>query len=263
MKLLLSLALVSGACAFTAPNAAVRSTALNQHKLGSGGMADTRDPEAYADEDPRKSISAAPSFEEYLKQRAGGSSSAEIAAAPAAAAPVAAAPAAAAPVAAVGGGGDLTSTLASLQGPGEVWGADGIAVGKEENDLRGYDSFGKFAAALQSTGVAAEIAGAGPFTIFAPTDPALSSYELLRGPLTADIIKMHIVPGKISQSAIPTADLTSLGGTKLVYRYAVRKHFVNDAIIGEKTFGPYSDYPMDVECSNGIIHSVGLCFGFY
>lgn len=32
-------------------------------------MADTRDPETYVDEDPRKSISAAPSFEEYLKQR--------------------------------------------------------------------------------------------------------------------------------------------------------------------------------------------------
>lgn len=33
-------------------------------------MADTRDPDAYEDEDPRKSISAAPSFEEYLKARA-------------------------------------------------------------------------------------------------------------------------------------------------------------------------------------------------
>ena len=224
-------------------------------------MADTRDPEASNNEDPRKSISAAPSFEEYLKQRAGGSSSAEIAAAPAAAAPVAAAPAAAAP--AGGTGGDLTSTLGSLEGPGQVWGDLGIAQGKEENDLKGYENFGKFAAALASTGVAAEIAGAGPFTIFAPTDPALESYELLRGPLTAEIIKQHIVPGLISQADIPTADLTSLGGTPLVYRYAVRKHFVNDAIIGEKTFGPYSDYPMDVACSNGVIHSVGLCFGFY
>jgi len=37
---------------------------------GAGGMADTRDPEPQDDEDPRKSISAAPSFEEYLKQRA-------------------------------------------------------------------------------------------------------------------------------------------------------------------------------------------------
>ena len=40
--------------------------------IGAGGMADTRDPEARDDEDPRKSISAAPSFEEYLKQRDGG-----------------------------------------------------------------------------------------------------------------------------------------------------------------------------------------------
>lgn len=32
-------------------------------------MADTRDPDAVDNEDPRKSISAAPSFEEYLKSR--------------------------------------------------------------------------------------------------------------------------------------------------------------------------------------------------
>lgn len=39
--------------------------------LGKGGMADTRDPEPFVNEDdPRQSISAAPSFEEYLKQRA-------------------------------------------------------------------------------------------------------------------------------------------------------------------------------------------------
>ena len=36
---------------------------------GAGGMADTRDPDAKDDADPRKSISAAPSFEEYLKSR--------------------------------------------------------------------------------------------------------------------------------------------------------------------------------------------------
>jgi len=41
-------------------------------KKGSGGMFDTRDPEPFQDEDPRKSISAAPSFEEYMKQRQAG-----------------------------------------------------------------------------------------------------------------------------------------------------------------------------------------------
>jgi len=257
-KMTLLAVLVAGASAF-APSAGIpRSTAIYQ--LGSGGMADTRDPSASNNEDPRKSISAAPSFEEYLKQRAAeaGGAAAPAAAAPVAAAPVAAAPAAAAPVAA--GGNDVASTLASLEGPGQVWGADGIAVGKEESDLKGYDSFGKFYAALQSTGVAAEIAGAGPFTIFAPVDTALESYELLRGPVDARVVKMHIVPGNIASAAIPSADLTSLGGEALNYRYAVRKHFVNDAIIGEKTFGPFSDFPMDVACSNGVIHSVGLCF---
>jgi uncharacterized surface protein with fasciclin (FAS1) repeats len=253
MKLIVLSTLLASASAF-APGASFgRSTALfSGPELGAGGMADTRNPDAYVDADPRKSISAAPSFEEYLKQRA--------AEAGGAAAPAAAAPAAAAPAAAAGGsGGDVVGTLKDLQGPGQVWGADGIAVGKEESDLKGYENFGKFYGALQSTGVAAEL-GAGPYTIFAPTDPALESYELLRGPVDARVVKMHIVPGKISSADVPSADLTSLGGEKLTYRYAVRKHFVNDAIIGEKTFGPYSDYPIDVQCSNGVIHSVGLCF---
>merc|ERR1719506_374534 len=67
-------------------------------------MADTRDPDAMAHEDARKSISAAPSFEEYLKMRdTGGGAPAAAPVAPApVAAPAAAAwapPAAAAPAA--------------------------------------------------------------------------------------------------------------------------------------------------------------------
>uniref|UniRef100_A0A6S8UPP8 Uncharacterized protein n=1 Tax=Chaetoceros debilis TaxID=122233 RepID=A0A6S8UPP8_9STRA len=95
MKIACALTLVAGASAFApAPVAFRASTAVfNGPVKGAGGMADTRDPDAFDHEDPRKSIKAAPSFEEYLKQRDAG-------AAPAAAAPVAAAPApvAAAPV---------------------------------------------------------------------------------------------------------------------------------------------------------------------
>ena len=43
---------------------------VNTDHVGKGGMVDTRDPEPFTAEDPRKSISAAPSFEEYMKQRA-------------------------------------------------------------------------------------------------------------------------------------------------------------------------------------------------
>mmetsp|Transcript_7144 Transcript_7144/g.10006 ORF Transcript_7144/g.10006 Transcript_7144/m.10006 type:complete len:81 (-) Transcript_7144:69-311(-) len=45
---------------------ALRSDQGNKH-VGTGGMNDTRDPDPVDDEDPRKSISAAPTFEEYLK----------------------------------------------------------------------------------------------------------------------------------------------------------------------------------------------------
>jgi len=83
------------------------SSALSSEPvIGAGGMADTRDPDALVHDDPRKSISDAPSFEEYLKQRAGGDGGAAPAAAPSppAADPVAAQPATtAAPAAAVGG----------------------------------------------------------------------------------------------------------------------------------------------------------------
>jgi hypothetical protein len=67
-KLAVIAALVASASAFAPSTQIIRSTAIHQ-ELGKGGMADTRDPEPYQDEDPRKSISAAPSFEEYLKQR--------------------------------------------------------------------------------------------------------------------------------------------------------------------------------------------------
>lgn len=85
---------------------------FNGPSLGAGGMADTRDPEAFEHEDPRKSISAAPSFEEYLKMREAGASSAEVAGASSAAAPAAAVPAAptpAAPAAPAPAGGSSAS----------------------------------------------------------------------------------------------------------------------------------------------------------
>merc|ERR1712029_573025 len=173
---------------------------------------------------------------------------------PAAAAP---APAAAAPPA-VGGGGDIMGTLSSLEGPGQVWGAEGIAVGKEESDLKGYDNFSKFVERLQSTGAAASLAGPGPFTVFAPTDTAIETYETNFGPFDAAACNLHIVNGNIPSSPVGTADLTSVSGQKLVYKRAFRKDFVNDAIIGEKTFGKFSDFPTDVACSNGVIHTVGI-----
>jgi uncharacterized surface protein with fasciclin (FAS1) repeats len=153
---------------------------------------------------------------------------------------------------------NVVDTLATLQGPGQVWGADGIAVGKEESELKGYDNFGLFRARLQSTGVAATLAGPGPFTVFAPTDTAILTYEKMVGPVDASVCSYCIVPGQLSSSAISTSPLATLHGKAIAYSRKFRKDFVNDAIVGEKTFGAFSDFPTDVACDNGVVHSIGL-----
>eukprot|EP00586_Coscinodiscus_wailesii_P020113 CAMPEP_0172495582 /NCGR_PEP_ID=MMETSP1066-20121228/71834_1 /TAXON_ID=671091 /ORGANISM="Coscinodiscus wailesii, Strain CCMP2513" /LENGTH=163 /DNA_ID=CAMNT_0013267339 /DNA_START=118 /DNA_END=609 /DNA_ORIENTATION=+ len=98
---IVALSLVASASAFSPATFVSRqSTALfNGPVKGAGGMFDTRDPEAFEHDDPRKSIKAAPSFEEYLKMRDGGGAPAPAPAAPvaAASAPAAWAPPPAAP----------------------------------------------------------------------------------------------------------------------------------------------------------------------
>jgi uncharacterized surface protein with fasciclin (FAS1) repeats len=152
---------------------------------------------------------------------------------------------------------NIVDTLAQLEGPGQVWGAEGIAVGKEENDLKGYDGFGLFSARLASTGVAAELKGAGPFTLFAPVDSAVETYEEKYGPVTAEACKYSIVTGTVAASAASSAALVTSQGESLKYSRKFRKDFINDSILGGKTFGPYSDFPTDVACDNGVIHAVG------
>jgi len=153
---------------------------------------------------------------------------------------------------------NVVDTLATLQGPGQVWGAEGIMVGKEESEFKGYDNFGLFSQRLQSSGVAATLAGPGPFTVFAPTDSAIESYEATRGPVDASVISYLIVPGQVSASAVPNTPLNTLSGGTIGYSRKFRKDFVQDAILGETTFGPYADFPIDVACDNGVIHSIGM-----
>jgi uncharacterized surface protein with fasciclin (FAS1) repeats len=153
---------------------------------------------------------------------------------------------------------NIVDTLATLEGPGQVWGADGIAQDKGEAELKGYDNFELFSARLASTGVADTLKGAGPFTVFAMTDTAIQAHEEKVGPVNADVLNYCIVPGTVSASGVSSADLTTLQGKPISYTRKFRKDFVDDAILGEKTFGPFSDFPIDVACDNGVIHSIGI-----
>ena len=88
------------------------STILSQH-IGSGGMADTRIVDTKDDEDPRKSISAAPSFEEYLKQREGATAATTSPPPPDPA--VASTPAPASSTGSGGGATDAASAISTLE----------------------------------------------------------------------------------------------------------------------------------------------------
>lgn len=68
-------ALVAGASAFApsttfSRNSVAMSMSGDGPKKGAGGMADTRDPEPSEEDDPRFSITEAPTFEEYMKAQA-------------------------------------------------------------------------------------------------------------------------------------------------------------------------------------------------
>ena len=128
-------------------------------------------------------------------------------------------------------------------------------VGKEENELKGYDNFNSFVNAVQAAGLTDALKGPGPFTVFAPTDSAFAAYSK---PVTADLLKYHVVPGRYTASQI-SSDLPTLHGKSLKYERKFRKTFVDDAIVGQAdNFGGGSAFPVDVPCDNGIIHAISV-----
>merc|ERR1719487_2600020 len=135
--------------------------------------------------------------------------------------------------------GTIPEELAKLQGPEIFWGSEGVELGYEESDIKGYDNFGKLCAAIDSMGLKDTLSG-GEYT-----------------PLTADILKYHVIEGKVTQGAI-AGNQKTLKGDELFYRRFARKTWLDDAIIGLKSEGPSksSNWPSDVECSNGLIQAV-------
>ena len=149
--------------------------------------------------------------------------------------------------------GDIMETAASLQGPVIFWGSDGATMGKEESDIKGYDNFSKFVAAVKAAGLEQTLKG-GTFTVFAPTDAAFADFK---GEATADILKYHVVEGKVPLSAIQ-GDLKTVQGSSLKYGRRFRKTFLDYAMVGISSSGASKGqvYPVDVECSNGLIHAI-------
>lgn len=117
-------------------------------------------------------------------------------------------------------------------------------------------SFNTLAAALKAAGLVDTLKGAGPFTVFAPTDEAFAKLpkgtveDLLKpenkAKLTA-ILTYHVVPGKVM-----AADVVKLTSAKTVQGSSA-KIAVKD---GKVTIDGANVVKTDIAASNGVIHVV-------
>ena len=114
-------------------------------------------------------------------------------------------------------------------------------------------SFGTLVTAVQAAGLVETLKGAGPFTVFAPTDEAfakipadtLQAVLADKAQLTA-ILTYHVVSGKVLAADVMnlTSALTVQGGELTIYTTNGVK--VNNANV----------IKTDIVCDNGVIHVI-------
>ena len=117
-------------------------------------------------------------------------------------------------------------------------------------------SFKTLAAALKAAGLVDTLKGAGPFTVFAPTDeafaklPAGTVENLLKPENKAQLVAIltyHVVPG-----AVMAAQVTKLKDAKTVNGQSVRI----GAMSGSVTIDKARVVKADIKTSNGVIHVI-------
>jgi len=114
-------------------------------------------------------------------------------------------------------------------------------------------SFKTLVTAVQAAGLVDTLSGAGPFTVFAPTDEAFAKIpkETLdavladKAKLTA-ILTYHVVAGKVMAS-----DVMSLTSAKTVQGGEVTIDTANGVMVNDAKV-----VQADIECSNGVIHVI-------
>lgn len=140
----------------------------------------------------------------------------------------------------------LPPTGAALQGSKDI-----------VNTAVGAGGFETLVAAVKAAGLVETLKGAGPFTVFAPTDEAFARLpkDLLNNLLKPEnkqqliaILTYHVVPG-----ALKAADVVKLSNAKtaqgedIAIKTEGGKVMVNSANV----------IAADVEASNGVIHAIG------
>lgn len=115
-------------------------------------------------------------------------------------------------------------------------------------------NFKTLSGVLEKAGLTETLKGAGPFTIFAPTDDAFAALpEGELDKLLADPVKLkqlllyHVVPGKVLASELSAmTSIKTMQGQELEVTVDGSDILVDDALI----------IGTDLQASNGVIHSI-------
>ncbi len=114
-------------------------------------------------------------------------------------------------------------------------------------------NFKTLAAALTAAGLIETLSGAGPFTVFAPTDEAFAKIpaETLEAVLAdkeklTAILTYHVVAGKVM-----AADVVGMHSAMTLQGTDVKIDSSNGVMINDAKV-----ITADIECSNGVIHVI-------
>jgi len=118
----------------------------------------------------------------------------------------------------------------------------------------GAGQFKILVAAVQAAGLVGALQGAGPFTVFAPTDAAFAALPagtvegLLKDPQAlGNILKYHVLSGAVKAESVKDGlSVNTLQGSPVAFSVKDGKPMINDANI----------VATDVEASNGVIHVI-------
>lgn len=140
----------------------------------------------------------------------------------------------------------------SDSGPTQPVGPNVVEVAQSVNAQTG--EFSTLIAAIVRAGLVDDLSGAGPFTVFAPTDAAFAAIGLNASniatvpvPDLTAILLYHVAPGRLGSSAVVArSELTMAGGGVTQIRLQNGAAFINQARI----------VSTDVEATNGVIHVI-------
>jgi uncharacterized surface protein with fasciclin (FAS1) repeats len=107
--------------------------------------------------------------------------------------------------------------------------------------------------AIEAAGLSGELAGKGPFTVFAPTDEAFrklpsGAYDKLlkdAGKLKA-VLSYHVVAGHLTARDLKSGEMATLQGTSLTAVVSSSDARVNEARVSKA----------DAVATNGVVHAI-------